>query len=293
MAMREKAWHWIRLVAKTVLFSYAIIVLVFYLLQTTLVFPGSWGQGSAAAKVNVPNDAELISLTTPDGQQVKALFGAALPASVTSAAQTRRPTILYFYGNGMSLSACVDQFQAFRRLGANVLIPEYLGYGLSTGKPSEQGCYATATAAYDWLTHDPRVDPKKIIDGGWSLGGAVAIDLAAREPAAGLFTCSAFTSMGDAGQRLYPYLPVKLLLKHHFVNIEKIPRIKCPTILAHGRDDTLVPFSMCGELAGAAGGAVTQIPIDGAGHNDVWDVGHQPIFRQLKVLVDQVASQGK
>ena len=69
--------------------------------------------------------------------------------------------------------------------------------------------------------------------------------------------------MGDAGQRLYPFLPVKLLLKHRFLSIEKIPAIKCPTILAHGRRDTLVPFSMCGELAKAAGGPVTQIPIEG------------------------------
>jgi uncharacterized protein len=292
MAMRDKVWHWVRLVAKTVLISYTLIVLVFYALQTMLVFPGSWGQGSAGAQVIAPAGTELISLTTPDGQQIKALFGPAL-ASPGAPTGKSRPTILYFYGNGMSLAACVDQAQAFRRLGANVLIPEYVGYGLSSGRPSEQGCYATATAAYEWLAKDPRVDPKSIIIGGWSLGAAVAIDLAARHPPAGLFGCSAFTSMGDAGQRLYPYLPVKLLLKHRFMSIEKIPRIKCPTILAHGRDDTLVPFSMCGELTRAAGGPVTQIPIDGAGHNDFWVVGSRQVFQQLKVLIDQIEAQGK
>ncbi len=291
MAMRDKIWHWIRLVTKTVFISYVLIVTVFYFLQTRLVFPGSWTHRGAAVRVIAPAGAELISLTTPDGQQVKALFGPALPASTNSAEV--RPTILYFYGNGMSLAACVDQFEAFRRLGANVLIPDYVGYGLSSGKPSEQGCYATATAAYDWLAKDPRVDPKKIIIGGWSLGAAVAIDLAARHPPAGLFGCSAFTSMSDAGQRLYPYLPVKLLLTHRFMSIEKIPRIKCPTILAHGRDDTLVPFSMCGELARAAGGPVTQIPIDGAGHNDFWVVGAHQLFQQLKVLIGQVEAGGK
>ena len=90
------------------------MVLVFYALQTLLVFPGSSGRGNAAAQVAAPAGAELISLTTPDGQQVKALFG---PVPATSADELR-PTILYFYGNGMSLSACVDQFEAFRRLGA-------------------------------------------------------------------------------------------------------------------------------------------------------------------------------
>jgi fermentation-respiration switch protein FrsA (DUF1100 family) len=293
MATPKTSGYWVRRSVKFLIILYVSLVTVFYFLQTALIFPGSWGQGSANANVIVPHDAELISLTTPDGQQIKALFGTALPAANASAANARRPTILYFYGNGMSLSACVNQFDAFRRLGVNVLIPEYLGYGLSSGKPSEQNCYATAMAAYDWLIHDPRVDPNKIIMGGWSLGGAVAIDLAARKPAAGLFACSAFTSMGDTGQRLYPYLPVKLLLKHRFMSIEKIPRIKCPTILAHGRDDTLVPFSMCGQLAKAAGGKVTQIPIDGAGHNDVWDVGYRQIFQQLTLLIDQVASSGK
>jgi len=292
MAMRAKLLNWIRRAAKSVLTIYLLVVLVFYFLQTLLVFPGSWGQGSPGAQVNVPHDAELISLTTPDGQQVKALFGTAL-AGQSAPASKSRPTILYFYGNGMSLSACVDQFQAFRRLGVNVLIPDYVGYGLSSGRPSEQGCYATATAAYQWLAKDPRVDPKSIIIGGWSLGAAVAIDLAARQPPAGLFGCSAFTSMGDAGQRLYPYLPVKLLLKHRFMSIEKIPKIKCPTILAHGREDTLVPFSMCGELARAAGGQVTQLPIDGAGHNDFWVVGYRQVFQQLNLLIGQVAAQGK
>ncbi|HEX4147657.1 MAG TPA: alpha/beta fold hydrolase, partial [Pirellulales bacterium] len=268
-------------------------VAVFYFFQTALIFPGSWGQGSAAAKFIVPTDAELISLTTPDGKPIKALFGTALPAAGVSSKNARRPTILYFYGNGMSLSACVNQFNAFLRLGVNVMIPEYLGYGLSGGRPSEQGCYETAAAAYDWLIHDPRVDPDKIIVGGWSLGGAVAIDLAAKHPLAGLFTASAFTSMGDTGQRLYPYLPVKLLLRHRFMSIEKIPKIKCPTILAHGRDDTLVPFSMCGDLAKAAGGPVTEIPIDGAGHNDFWIVGQRQVFQQLKLLIDRVASNGK
>jgi len=293
MAMREKAWHWVRRAAKSAVIFYLLLVLVFYFLQTSLVFPGSWGQGRPDAQFDVPAGAELISLTTPDGPQVKALFGPALPAPGASANQARRPTILYFYGNGMELSACVEQFQAFRRLGANVLIPEYVGYGLSSGRPSEEGCYATATAAYDWLAHDSRADSKKIIVGGWSLGAAVAIDLAARQPPAGLFACSAFTSMGEAGQRLYPYLPVKLLIKHHFMSIEKIPRIKCPTILAHGRQDALVPFSMCGELARASGGPVTQIPIDGAGHNDFWVVGDRQVFQHLKVLIDQIEAQGK
>ena len=70
----------------------------------------------------------------------------------------------------------------FRRLGANVMIPDYVGYGLSGGSPSEAGCYATADTAYEHLKGRKDVDPGKIVAAGWSMGGGVAVDLAARRP---------------------------------------------------------------------------------------------------------------
>ena len=64
------------------------------------------------------------------------------------------------------------EFDRFRRLGLNVLIPDYLGYGMSAGKASEIGCRETAETAYQALV-SRGFPPSRIIAGGWSLGGAV------------------------------------------------------------------------------------------------------------------------
>jgi pimeloyl-ACP methyl ester carboxylesterase len=89
--------------------------------------------------------------------------------------------LLYFYGNGMSLETSSYEFARFRQLGFNVLIAEYPGYGMSSGQASESGCYEAANAAYHYLKAILHVHPAQIIVDGWSLGAAVAIDLASRK----------------------------------------------------------------------------------------------------------------
>ena len=153
-------------------------------------------------------DAELVTLSTANGDRVVALFGPALTREGEPHPEaSRRPTLLYFYGNGMCLNDTLEQFDHFRRLGANVLIPDYVGYGMSGGQPGESGCLATADAAYDHLQSRRDVDPRAIVAVGWSLGGAVAIDLASRRPVAGLAAFSTFTSMVEMARRNFPFLP--------------------------------------------------------------------------------------
>ena len=158
-----------------------------------------------------------------------ALFGPALtPDGEPHPDAARRPTLLYFYGNGMCLSDTTEQFDRFRRLGANVLIPEYVGYGMSGGQPSEAGCQATADAAYDHLQRRGDVDPRPIVAVGWSLGGAVAIDLASRRPVAGLVAFSTFTSMVEMARTEFPVPPHSLLLRHRFDSLTKIGQRHLP-----------------------------------------------------------------
>ena len=92
------------------------------------------------------------------------------------------------------MARCQKSFEGLRRLGVNVLIPEYPGYGMSDGRASERGCYAAADVAYDYLARRPDIDRAQIIVAGHSLGGAVAVDLASRRHVAALITLSTFTS---------------------------------------------------------------------------------------------------
>ena len=168
----------------------------------------------------------------------------------------------------------------------NVLIPDYVGYGMSAGSPSEKGCQATADAAYDFFVSTRRVNPTTIIAGGWSLGGAVAIDLAARRQVGGLVAFSTFTSAVEVARRLLPFAPVSLLLRSRFDSLRKIATIRCPILIGHGRRDTIIPLRMGEALAASAGGPVATVWIDQAAHKHFFDNGgpqiEMPIARFMR-----------
>jgi uncharacterized protein len=265
---------------------YLGITAVFFSLQTRIIFPGASSQGESFAEVHPRRGTELLTLKTSSGERVLALYGAALLSDgKPDPSAAMRPTMIFFYGNAMCLNYADAQLEQFRRLGLNVLIPEYVGYGMSSGRPSEKGCQATALAAYAYLVEKRKTAPEQIIAAGWSLGGAVAIDLAYQRPIAGLIAFSSFTSAVDMGRRVLPFLPVSLLLRHRFDNVHKISKITCPTLIGHGRWDDLIPFEMGEALARKAGGPVTTLWIDRANHNDFFDVGGEQIDQAIMKFV--------
>jgi hypothetical protein len=258
-------------------------------IQTRIIFPGHETQDQPYAEFRPRPGTELVQLETRQGESIVALYGPALTADGRPDPEAAsRPTLLFFYGNGMCLSYSRDEFERFRRLGLNVLIPEYVGYGMSGGSPSERGCQATADAAYEYLVTTRSVKPDELVIGGWSLGGAVAVDLASRRPAAGLIMFSSFTSGVDMARRIAPFLPVSLLLRHRFDNIGKIRRVTCPILIGHGRRDSLVPFDMGKRLAAAAKAPVTTLWIDEADHNDFLDVAGLRLDQSIVQFINEL-----
>lgn len=261
---------------------YLGLAVILYSIQDQIIFPGASTQGQRDAMLTQGHGTELLQLRTAHGTAITALFGLALQSNGQPLADASgKPTVIYFYGNGACMAYSTDVFDRVRRLGANVIIPDFEGYGMSAGKPSESGCYATADAAYDYLLGRRDIDSKKIIPMGWSIGAAVAIDLAGRRPVAGLVTISAFTNLHAMAHNLIPWFPMSLVVKYKFDNIGKISGIACPTLIVHGTRDDLVPFAMAGDLAAAARGSCSRVDISGAGHNDVFDVGGDHLFDEL------------
>jgi fermentation-respiration switch protein FrsA (DUF1100 family) len=270
---------------------YLGVMAVLYALQTRMIFAGSTSQGTPESVVGPRPGRELVTLRSARGEAIVALFGPALtPDGMPRTDAARRPTLLYFYGNGMYLKAAEYEFERFRRLGLNVMIPEYLGYGMSQGQPGEASCYATADAAYDHLRSRRDIDPERIVAAGWSLGGAVAIDLAARREVAGLAVFSTFTSMADMARRTFPYMPTSLLLRHRFDSVSKIAMVSCPVLIGHGTDDSIVPFAMSDRLATMARVPVDRVSIAGADHNDVFEVQPEETFERLRRFVERVTA---
>jgi pimeloyl-ACP methyl ester carboxylesterase len=293
-APRSRLRGWLRRSAFLLLLLYLLLCLLLYFFQGRLIFPGQATQGQASSVVRPPAGTERLTLRAANGDRIIALFGPALaPDGSPLRDAAKRPTLLYFYGNGNCVNDCLLEFYAFRRLGVNVLIPDYAGYGMSEGSAGEAGCYATADAAYACLLTRKDVDPQRLFAAGWSLGSAVAIDLAARKSVIGLITFSAFSSMADMAHRQYPLVPVSLLLRHRFENEKKMARIACPVFLAHGTRDTFVPFAMRDRLASAARGPVTRVDVPGAHHGDIFAVGGPRLFQRVGAFLDACSRDGK
>ena len=89
-------------------------------------------------------------------------------------------TLLFLHGNAGNISHRYEIIEDFVKLPVNVLIIDYRGYGKSEGRPSEQGLYTDARAAWDYLTTRRNIPASQIVIFGESLGGAVAIDLASK-----------------------------------------------------------------------------------------------------------------
>lgn len=255
-----------------------------YAVQANMIFPGSATQGLPEAVVRAGPGEEVVRLPTPGGEVV-ALFGAALSADGRPLPDAKsRPAVVFFYGNAMCLAYSGMEFDRLRRLGLNVVIPDYLGYGMSGGKPSEIGCRQTAEACLTFLK-SRGFPPDRVVVGGWSLGGAVAIDLTSRHEVAGLFALSTFTSTMDMARTIFPLPPPAFLFQHKFESLAKIKTVKRPIILGHGRRDRIVPFAMFERLVAACPEPPATLVIDRAEHNDYLDMAGARLDRAIAELV--------
>lgn len=283
---KSRLRRWTVRLLRVAIIGYLAACVVVYLIQNWIIFPGAYFHSRETAIVQAEPGREIFTLRAPDGHRVVATFGMALDTDGQPRADAAHcPTMLFFYGNGDCMKTSLGIIDSFRRMGCNVLCAEYVGYPMSGGKPSEAGMYATANAAWAYLQTRRDVDPHQIIVVGRSLGCAAAIDLASREPAEGLVTFSAFTSMDEMARKVLPMFPTGLFLKCHLRNDAKIGRVRCPIFMAHGTKDEFVPYSMMGRLAAGAKVPVTVYPIQGADHNNVFLIGGGEVLDKLDQFV--------
>jgi fermentation-respiration switch protein FrsA (DUF1100 family) len=259
------------------------------------VLPGT-GHGSPGAWLPPSPRYQVLWLRTREGTLIAAEFCKAEDANGRPLPDPeRRPTVIFFYARAVCLADESTQKLAdsFRRMGVNVLIPERPGFGMSEGRPTEQGCYAAADAAYDWARQHAQGGPARIIIAGWSMGTGAAVDLASRRNASGLILVGAFTSIGSMFRTILPWplrwLAGPLTVRCRFDNLAKIPFVTCPMLIVHGNEDTFVPERMSDELAAAARTRVTRLPVAGAHHEDIWDMGGDTLRRAIADWIQSAA----
>ena len=185
-----------------------------------------------------------------------------------------KPLVLYFGGNAEEVSWMLEAAHS-RLPGFGWLLVSYRGYGGSEGAPSEDTITADALRWYDYAVQE--LGAAQVIAFGRSLGSGAAVFLASQRPVHAVILVTPYDSLVQVAQRHYPYLPVRLLLRHRFESIERAPALHMPLLcIAAGRDQ-VIPPEHARRLFDAWGGPKKWVELEEAGHNTTDDY---PLFWQ-------------
>ncbi len=217
---------------------------------------------------------EDVVFTSSDGIRLHGWFISA-PGSAR--------VLLFCHGNAGNIGDRLDSIWTFHRMGLNVFIFDYRGYGDSTGKPTEKGTYLDATAVWEYLTKEKKIAPGNIVIFGRSLGGSVGTWLAERVNPGALVVESTFASAADMGAKMFPFLPIRLLCRFKYDTVSTIGKVNCPVLVAHSRDDEMIPFEQGKRIFAAAKEPKLFVEMRGE-HNSGGldaDQGYQKIFQEF------------
>ncbi len=246
--------------------AYGGLCLMAYLFQGRLLYLPS--RALAATPADIGLAFESLALETEDGVRLHAWF---IPA------ERPRFTLLFCHGNAGNISHRLASIRIFHDLGLSVLIFDYRGYGQSRGRPSEEGTYRDAEAAWAHLVRRG-IPPEGIVVFGRSLGGAIAAHLAASKGPRGLIVESAFTALPDLAAELYPFLPARWLTRFRYDTRSALKACRCPVLIVHSRDDEIVPFAHAEGLYAAAPPPKALLAIRGS-HNGGFQES-LPLYRE-------------
>jgi fermentation-respiration switch protein FrsA (DUF1100 family) len=236
--------------------------------------PEPWIDRDWRSQTRLP--VEDVRFSAEDGTR---LFGWYLQATPDA------PVLLWCHGNAGNLIHRLDNMAALYRVGLSLFIFDYRGYGLSEGHPSEAGFYQDALAAYQYVTDTRRVTAERLVLFGRSVGAAVAGDVAAKRPAAGLILEGAFPSIEAVVKHYYYGLPLHWLISSRFPLVDKLKQVRMPVLVIHGEQDDIIPVELGRSVFNAAPAPKSLYLVPGAGHNDCYVVGASAYFSRLNQFI--------
>ncbi|GIW72142.1 MAG: alpha/beta hydrolase [Planctomycetota bacterium] len=224
--------------------------------------------------VPVPPGAALLEI--PVGTAPGPAFALHLPAPPGA------PTLVWFHGNAEQLADQLPLAERLHARGLGVYAIEYPGYGPASqsGRPSERAIYAAAEAALAHLRQALGVPPARTVLAGRSLGSGVAVEMARRGHGARLLLLSAYTSIPEVAAWHLGGLPLGWLVRDRFDSAAKTAELQLPVLLVHGTRDPVIPAAMSERLAASLPRAEVVL-VPGAGHNDLFARGGEPLFERF------------
>lgn len=257
--------------------SYLGVMLVLLLLENWLVYPAPRYPAGDWEAAHLPH--EDVHFTSADGTKLHGwLVEHPRPRAV----------ILYCHGNGEHVAYNDDLLAMLRdNFRVSVFAFDYRGYGRSEGEPFETGILEDAEAAQAWLAERTGLPQQEIVLMGRSIGGGVAVHLAAKNGARGLILESTFSSLPEVAARQFPWLPVGWLMKNRYDSAAKIEAYRGPVLFSHGDCDSLIPQSLAQKLFDAAPGEKEFYCVSGGDHNCIQPAEY---YQKLDEFLDRLPS---
>lgn len=193
-------------------------------------------------------------------------------------------TILVFHGNAGS--ACDRAFYAemFRDQPFNVMLAEYPGYAKLPGTPGQKEILPAALALAKFARKRTPDGPLILL--GESIGSGVATYVASQTRVEGMILVSPYTSISELAGRLFPWLPVGLILKNPFPASDWAKSVQAPVLILHGEKDETIPFEMGKRQSQAFPKLHAFVGLPYAGHNDWLDAGGTPAVGALHTFLE-------
>jgi fermentation-respiration switch protein FrsA (DUF1100 family) len=229
-------------------------------LETSITFhPERWSPKEAW---KLPKGGEDVWFTTADGVRLHGWF-------VPAQSETPAATVIFFHGNGGNINTIGWLGEELAARGFDALVFDYRGYGRSEGAVTgEQGIYADADAAYDYVVKERGAHPRRLVLYGQSLGTTAVADVASRKPCGAIILESGLSSASDMAASIFPWLPRRLhgFGQNRFESARKLSSVRCPVLVTHGEPDPTIPTEQGRKLYLAANEPKKLIIIPGAGH---------------------------
>lgn len=259
-------------VGSTVVVLALVVFLIWPIVRHRTTFPG----GTLSVRDADPQrwglrGAEQVRITTDDGVRLHSWWVPADPGTARCGA------VIYFHGNANTIAPRAWVGRRFAARGVDILMLDYRGYGLSSGRPSEEGLALDARAAWHYVLEERGVDPGRLVLLGHSLGSAVATELALERDAAGLILGAPFPGLPAAFAAHLPWLPVGLLpwTEDRFEVGGRIGDLGMPVLILAGERDALVTPDLSRRVFTAAPEPRRLAMVDAEhntllGHRDSW-----------------------
>lgn len=180
-------------------------------------------------------------------------------------------TVLLHHGSGGNVATYLNSAHTFVKSGANVLLYDYEGFGLSAGQPTNANLCNDAEAAYQFLLEKKQTKPKQIVEAGISIGTGLACRMADQHPCAAVILVSPYRSLESIAQHHLPFLKLypSILYPQPNLGAGNLFRDKrIPLLMIHSVNDRLLPIAQADQIYSEAREPKTyiRVQIDGAGH---------------------------